>query len=78
MQANQEKPKMSEEDIKILQEGENGIPLKRKTDYTKFKRHGVYNRKFARNWLKKQMGTNKIKNAWHQLKREGKIGGTCI
>ena len=66
-----------EKDIQILKERKNGIPLKRKTDYTKFRHHGVYNRKIARNWLKKQMGTNKIKNTWHQLKKEGKIGGTC-
>lgn len=61
---------------KILQEGEQQSILKRrqKVDYTKYRRHGVYNRKFARNWLKKQMGNNKIRNAWHQLKKEGKIG----
>lgn len=74
MQENQEKPKMTKEQAQILQEGETGRSIRKKVDYTKFRHHGVYNRKFARNWLKKQMGSNKIKGAWHQLKMEGKIG----
>ncbi len=73
MQANQEKPTLSEEDIKILEEGENGIPIKRKTDYTKFAPRRVYNRKILRNIIKRQLGTNKIRNAWHQLRAEGRV-----
>lgn len=33
----------------------------------------VYNRKILRNMLKKYLGTNKIRNAWHQFKAEGRI-----
>lgn len=33
----------------------------------------VYIRKVMRNKLKKAMGTNKIKNAWHKLRAEGRI-----
>lgn len=28
----------------------------------------VYNRKIARSMLKHHMGTNKIRNSWHQLR----------
>ncbi len=44
-----------------------------KTDYTKYKRKGVYNRKILRNMLKHSMKTNKIREAWHALRKEGKI-----
>lgn len=58
---------------KLLEEGENGVPLKRKTDYTKFAPRRVYNRKILRNIIKRQLGTNKIRNAWHQLRAEGRV-----
>lgn len=58
---------------RLLQEGENGIPIRRKTDYTKFAPRRVYNRKILRNIIKRQLGTNKIRNAWHQLRAEGRI-----
>lgn len=58
---------------KLLEEGENGISLKRKTDYTKFAPRRVYNRKILRNIIKRQLGTNKIRNAWHQLRAEGRV-----
>ena len=34
---------------------------------------GVYNRKLWRSMLKHSMGTNKIKQAWHALRAEGRI-----
>lgn len=43
------------------------------TDYTEFKKKGVYNRKILRSILKYQLKTNKIRNAWHQLRAEGRI-----
>lgn len=58
---------------RLLQEGENGIPIRRKTDYTKFAPRRVYNRKILRNIIKRQLGTNKIRNAWHQLRAEGRV-----
>lgn len=33
----------------------------------------IYNRKLLRNMLKKNFGTNKIKNIWHRLRSEGKV-----
>lgn len=33
----------------------------------------IYNRKILRNMLKHALKTNKIKNAWHQLRAEGRI-----
>lgn len=33
----------------------------------------VYNRKILRNMVKKALKTNKIKNAWHQLRAEGRV-----
>lgn len=33
----------------------------------------VYNRKILRSILKHSMGTNKIKQAWHALRAEGRI-----
>lgn len=62
-----------EELKQLLQKGENGIPIKRKIDYTKFAPRKVYNRKILRNILKRTLGTNKIRNAWHQLRAEGRI-----
>lgn len=58
---------------RLLEEGENGIPIRRKTDYTKFAPRRVYNRKILRNIIKRQLGTNKIRNAWHQLRAEGRV-----
>ena len=47
----------------------------KKIDYTKYKRtyRGVYNRKILRNIIKHQLKTNKIRNAWHQLRAEGRV-----
>lgn len=33
----------------------------------------VYNRKILRSMLKHSMGTNKIRQAWHALRAEGRI-----
>ena len=33
----------------------------------------VYNRKILRNILKRSMHTNKIRQAWHALRAEGRI-----
>lgn len=35
--------------------------------------HKVYNRKILRNMVKKAVGNNKIKYAWHQLRAEGRV-----
>ncbi len=47
----------------------------KKVDYTKYKRtyRRVYNRKILRNIIKHQLKTNKIRNAWHQLRAEGRV-----
>lgn len=44
-------------------------------DYTKYARktHKVYNRKILRSMLKHSMGTNKIKQAWHELRAERRV-----
>lgn len=39
----------------------------------KEKIHGVYNRKIMRSILKHSMKTNKIREAWHALRVEGRI-----
>ena len=36
-------------------------------------RRAIYNRKILRNMLKKQVGSNKIRQAWHALRKEGRI-----
>ena len=36
-------------------------------------RRAIYNRKILRNMLKKQVGSNKIRQAWHVLRAEGRI-----
>lgn len=61
----------------VLKEGEDGQPImnpvRKKVDYTKFAPRRVYNRKILRNIIKRQLGTNKIRNAWHQLRAEGRV-----
>lgn len=59
-------------DEKIEKDIQNHIKNK-KVDYTKYKYHRVYNRKILRNIIKRQLGTNKIRNAWHQLRAEGRV-----
>lgn len=63
---------MDKQNNKIIEVGtrNNG---KQKVDYTKYKRKGIYYRKILRNMLKKRIGSNKIRNVWHQLKAEGRI-----
>ena len=46
---------------------------RQKIDYTKYKRKGVYCRKILRQMLKKRLGSNKIRGAWHKLRAEGRI-----
>lgn len=46
---------------------------KQKIDYTKYKRKRVYCRKILRQMLKKRLGSNKIRGAWHKLRAEGRI-----
>lgn len=49
---------------------ERRINVERKNiDYMKYakKTRKVYNRKILRNMLKKQVGSNKIQQAWHYL-----------
>lgn len=64
----------SKELSKILKDGETGKPvIRKKTDYTKYAHRRVYNRKILRNMVKRAVGSNKIRNAWHQLRAEGRV-----
>lgn len=49
------------------------VNKRQKVDYTKYKRKGVYCRKILRQMLKKRLGSNKIRGAWHKLRAEGRI-----
>ena len=59
-------------DEKLEKDIQNHIKNK-KVDYTKYKYHRVYNRKILRSIIKHQLGTNKIRNAWHKLRAEGRV-----
>ena len=63
---------VQEDNSKIIEVGSraNG---KQKVDYTKYKRKGVYCRKILRQMLKKRLGSNKIRGAWHKLRAERRI-----
>lgn len=64
----------SKELAEILKDGETGRPvIRKKVDYTKYAYRRVYNRKILRNIVKRAVGSNKIRNAWHQLRAEGRI-----
>lgn len=73
MEEKQISKKDKKELSKLLEPGENGRPVRQKVDYTKFRRRGVYNRKILRSMLKHRLGSNKIRNAWHQLRAEGRV-----
>lgn len=57
---------------KLIKEAEK-VNKRQKVDYTKYKRKGVYCRKILRQMLKKKIGSNKIRGAWHRLRAEGRI-----
>lgn len=63
---------MQEDNSKIIEEAEK-VNKRQKVDYTKYKRKGVYCRKILRQMLKKKLGSNKIRGAWHRLRAEGRI-----
>lgn len=63
---------VKEDNSKLIKEGEK-VNKRQKVDYTKYKRKGVYCRKILRQMLKKRLGSNKIRGAWHKLRAEGRI-----
>ena len=63
---------IQEDNSKLIKETEK-VNKRQKVDYTKYKRKGVYCRKILRQMLKKKLGSNKIKGAWHKLRAEGRI-----
>ena len=63
---------IQEDNSKLIKETEK-VNKRQKVDYTKYKRKGVYCRKILRQMLKKRLGSNKIKGAWHKLRAEGRI-----
>lgn len=63
---------IQEDNSKLIKEAEK-INKRQKVNYTKYKRKGVYCRKILRQMLKKKLGSNKIRGAWHRLRAEGRI-----
>lgn len=63
---------IQENNSKLIKEAEK-VNKRQKVDYTKYKRKGVYCRKILRQMLKKRLGSNKIRGAWHKLRAEGRI-----
>lgn len=63
---------IQEDNSKLIKETEK-VNKRQKIDYTKYKRKGVYCRKILRQMLKKRLGSNKIRGAWHKLRAEGRI-----
>ena len=63
---------IQEDNSKLIKEAEK-VNKRQKVDYTKYKRKGVYCRKILRQMLKKRLGSNKIRGAWHRLRAEGRI-----
>ena len=63
---------IQEDNSKLVKETEK-VNKRQKVDYTKYKRKGVYCRKILRQMLKKRLGSNKIRGAWHKLRAEGRI-----
>lgn len=63
---------IQEDNSKLIKEAKK-VNKKQKIDYTKYKRKGVYCRKILRQMLKKRLGSNKIRGAWHKLRAEGRI-----
>lgn len=63
---------VQEDNSKLIKEVEK-VNKRQKVDYTKYKRKGVYCRKILRQMLKKRLGSNKIRGAWHRLRAEGRI-----
>ena len=63
---------VQEDNSKLIKEVEK-VNKRQKIDYTKYKRKGVYCRKILRQMLKKRLGSNKIRGAWHKLRAEGRI-----
>ena len=63
---------IQEDNSKLIKETEK-VNKRQKVDYTKYKRKGVYCRKILRQMLKKRLGSNKIRGAWHKLRAEGRI-----
>ena len=63
---------IQEDNSKLIKETEK-VNKRQKVDYTKYKRKGVYCRKILRQMLKKKLGSNKIRGAWHRLRAERRI-----
>lgn len=63
---------VQEDNSKLIKETKK-VNKRQKVDYTKYKRKGVYCRKILRQMLKKRLGSNKIRGAWHKLRAEGRI-----
>lgn len=63
---------IQEDNSKLIKEAEK-VNKRQKVDYTNYKRKGVYCRKILRQMLKKRLGSNKIRGAWHKLRAEGRI-----
>ena len=63
---------VQEDNPKLIKEAEK-VNKRQKVDYTKYKRKGVYCRKILRQMLKKKLGSNKIRGAWHRLRAERRI-----
>lgn len=63
---------IQEDNSKLIKETKK-VNKRQKVDYTKYKRKGVYCRKILRQMLKKRLGSNKIRGAWHKLRAEGRI-----
>lgn len=63
---------VQEDNPKLIKEAEK-VNKRQKVDYTKYKRKGVYCRKILRQMLKKKLGSNKIRGAWHRLRAKGRI-----
>lgn len=63
---------IQKDNSKLIKEAEK-VNKRQKVDYTKYKRKGVYCRKILRQMLKKRLGSNKIRGAWHKLRAEGRI-----